>query len=745
MGDNKKIGIVGNPNVGKTYLFNRLTACSGCVGNWAGVTSETCQAKSCAGAAHLVLDLPGCYGIDESGASSDESADEINRLIQEKEIDLWLNIIDAQYIERQLYLTLQLLEAGQQVIVVLNRIDLLQIQKITVDVTLLAQKLQVPVVKVSAKLGTGIRSLQATIVGQLEQKSVQSSVLSYMPVLERYLLSFEQQGASRFQAWQRLLHTERSQHAPAWTLDPEVTQLSEVYGSIADYAALTRKQWIADCCRQVVAQLGQVRVDQDKLWDKWFLHRWLGLPIFFMMMFLVFWLSMGFGQMLQSVLEPLLQFFLIQLPTAWIRQYALSYVLEVIVVQGIGLSLVTALSFFPILLVMFFAMHLLEESGYMTRAAIVMDRLMKWLYLPGEAMVALVLGLGCNVPGILATRHIPKKSDKIITALMMPFMSCGARLTIFAVFASVFFPNQAAQTLFFLYVLGIAMALMTGLAFRYLGVVEKREQEHYLLEIPGFQYPSLRLAWRHAFQRSRRFVSRALVMILPVCMVLALLNHMSITGAVVDAGRSDSLLAVFGQALSIVFYPLGLQAEHWPLIVALVTGLLAKEVVVTTLSLLYTQMSLSYVSGVAVSATELWRGCQAQIVDNLRNVPAYFMPTVITEMPDWAPHLQDADISAAAVMGYLIFTLLYFPCVGTLYATARQVGWRWAGISLLWSTLSAYACAMVYVMLAPWVNMMHVGAVMAAVLITWGCQQRHWLHICYTRWKDRQHVATEMH
>ena len=184
------------------------------------------------------------------------------------------------------------------------------------------------------------------------------------------------------------------------------------------------------------------------------------------------------------------------------------------ITQGIGLSLVTALSFFPILFVMFFALHILEESGYMTRAAVVMDRLMRYCNLPGESLVALVLGLGCNVPGILATRHIPNHGDKVVTALMMPFMSCGARLTIFAVFSSVFFPHQAASVLMFLYVLG-TVAVFTGIIARYIGGFEKSEAETYLLELPAYQWPAP-VAIQQAYNRSKRFVWRALSVIMPV-------------------------------------------------------------------------------------------------------------------------------------------------------------------------------------------------------------------------------------
>ena len=458
--------------------------------------------------------------------------------------------------------------------------------------------------------------------------------------------------------------------------------------------ALTRVEAIEKWCRKAIKSKGSDREDLDKALDQWFLHPKMGLPIFFLMMFSVFWLSMGCGQMLQGILEPLLQLLTVQIPSLLCRQYELPLVVEIFLVHGVGISLVTALSFFPILLVMFFSLYLLEESGYMTRAAIVMDRIMRQLDLPGESMVALVLGLGCNVPGILATRHIPKKTDKIVTALMMPFMSCGARLTIFAVFASVFFPKQAAAVLFFLYVLGIFIAFMTGLIARFFGLTQRHTCENYLLEIPGYQWPSWSMGVQQAYQRTHRFVWRALGVIMPVCITLALCNHIADTGELLVQPGNRSILAWFGKSLSVLFYPIGLSAEHWPLVVSLIMGLLAKEVVLSTLSIFYTQMETSVPLTSSISALSI--DTFSEIANNIIYGYRYFLPSLSAELPSWASYLNPEHISPDTVMGYLIFTLLYFPCVSTLYATARQTSWRWAGVSVLWSTSIAYLCAAAY-------------------------------------------------
>ena len=700
MSSTKTVGIIGNPNVGKTYLFNRMTACVGCVGNWAGVTSTTCESRACGDDSYRILDLPGCYHLEEGHSiQTTEGQQEVASWVEGNTVDLWLNVLDVNNLQQQLYLTIQLLEANQQVICVINRIDLLADMHKTVDITALSRFLQVPVVKISAKLGLGMHSLQALIKTTLVQAS-QTPItypVTYPRAIEQLLSDQQIEGESRWQVWRKLTQADQQAIAPAWHFEPGIAELRKTWGTITDIMTLARANQCEQWCQTMIRSSGSERKDHDKALDKWFLHPWLGLPLFFLMMFAVFWLSMGCGQLLQAMLEPILQLLTIKIPSMLCQQYALPLWLEIILVQGIGTALVTALSFFPILLVMFFALYWLEESGYMTRAAVVMDRVMRQLDLPGESMVALVLGLGCNVPGILATRHIPKQTDKIVTALMMPFMSCGARLTIFAVFSSVFFPHQAASVLFFLYVLGIMVAFITGLLARYCGLTESQEQAHYLLEIPGYQWPSWSMGIQQAYQRSRRFVWRALGVIVPVCIVLALCNHITYTGAFLTHPGEQSILAWIGKALSRVFYPIGLRAEHWPLVVSLCMGLLAKEVVLTTLSVFYTQMQAPVLQNTSIFV--LIQDCGQEILQHIMQAHTYFWPSLTAEMPAWSSYLNPQHIAPEVVMSYLIFTLLYFPCISTLYATARQTSWRWAYVSVLWSTAVAYSCAAGYLYL----------------------------------------------
>ncbi len=712
-GEGKKamlVGLIGTPNVGKTMLFNRMTACQACVGNWAGVTAQCAQAGLCGSNKSIeIIDLPGCYNLPLTSRKEEvQSHNEVLSLIEKKQVDILINVVDAEDLLSQLYLTLQLLETSHPLIIVLNRMDILERRGIHIDIKKLESILGVSCHGLSAKTGFGVQELVQLIERhtKIEKPAAHPIVVRYPPGLESMLAQSVSHTECRYEAIKWCVSRAQGEHAPAFVFaetSTEGVQVGEPWG-LAETIAQAKHQAID---RIIKSTYQERKVDKfngiSKVLDRYFLHKWLGIPLFFMMMFMVFWLSIGVGQFVQMLLEPFWRLLAIDVPAWMLAQCNAPTWLSILVTQGLGVSIVTSTSFLPVLLCMFTALHFLEESGYMTRAALVIDRLMRVLDLPGESMVALVLGLGCNVPGILATRHIPKEADRILTTMMMPFMSCSARLTIFAVFASVFFAEHAASLLCFLYMVGFAVACLTGVMLRWLGWIPEPTEDTHLLQLPAYQYPLLTRAVKVAWRRSWQFFQRALQVILPVCVLLAFLNHITVYGDIGNNIGGESILAIFGQSVAWVFAPIGLQQSQWPLVVALFTGLLAKEVVISTMGVFYAQdliiQSTSWYKGQQIM--DLFWSAYSAFIDNQQAWKTLLFSLPQTEVSsNLAPYLQASFPSQDHVVSYLIFVLLYFPCVSTLYAAAREVGWKWARLSLLWSCFIAYSIASVYLLIS---------------------------------------------
>lgn len=704
-----KVGLIGNPNVGKTMLFNKFTACHSCVGNWAGVTTTCKQSKGCNHMDDIdIIDFPGCYHLSEEGPQADKSTkDRVGSQPQAQQVDVWVNVIDASALRRQLYLTLQILELNQPVIVVLNRMDLLKQEGLEIDMSRMSGILGCPVLGVSAKIGWGLKQLEKVIQQYKSSQDYRcgAAVCRYPEPLEVLVAELEKKHAyTRHQAVAHCLQQSRADNLPAFMLTAGFTQMLRGYGAgLMQLVAQTRHDKIETIMHACVRKPSATAKVYSQQLDGLLLHRWLGLPCFALMMFITFWLSMGLGQCLQSILEPIWISLFVHLP-GWLNaQLGGPLWLGVLLTKGVGLGVVTAFSFLPILWGVFFALVMLEESGYMSRAAVVIDRIMRILGLPGESLVALILGFGCNVPGILATTHVPKRGDRIITTMMLPFMSCSARLAIFATFSNAFFATQAAKVLCLLYATGLVVAGITGwLVKQYVG--EEAEEATYCLELPAYQWPGVKATLATAAKRSWRFVYKALPVIAGVCMVLALLGQCLWDGRIVEYQATDSVLAWMAKKAAYCFYPLGLTTQQWPLVIALITGLLAKEVVISSLALFY--------AGVNIGNSYAWYK-QAQGLLLLQNLGEELQQALIQQwhslinygaiapeaMP-WINYEQMGFSSEHHVIAYMIFILLYFPCISTLYAIARQLSWSWAWLSLAWSIIIAYMFAAGYLALA---------------------------------------------
>lgn len=584
--------LVGNPNAGKTTLFNALTGEFQRVGNWSGVTVAQKKSKILNHTAHTTIeltDLPGMYALD---VSNTERRDEhvAADFIASNQADCIINVIDATQLERHLYLTSQLLELKCPMVVVLTMMDQAAKRGITIDAPMLSRALGCPVVA--------------------EPQDRQCAALKQ--VLQEPL------------------------HAPkAFDLvctDDELVMMDERYTAI--HALVER----------VEHRTTEVREQFTAKIDRVLLHRFWAFPCFFAVMYALFFVVIGVGCFFQDHLVVLGDAIFVEGGAHALQSLGCSERVATWLTNGLGRGISTTLSFIPVMGLMFFLLACLEESGYMARVAFVMDRLMRFLGLPGKAFVPLIVGFGCNVPAVMAARTLDSERDRRLTILMSPFMSCSARLTIYTVFVAAFFPSGGHNIVFSLYLLGIMIAILTGLVLR--RTVFPGQASPLLLELPVYHWPVWRVLLRGTLRKLRAFVWRAGQFILPVCALLALLQ-------VISVGPHHSLLSAFGQWIQPLFAPMGIFPDNWPAVVGLITGMLAKEVVIGSLNSMYASMG-SFAG------------------------------------------LAQAFDGAVGAYAYLLFVLLYIPCASTVAVIRTEAGRRLMWFSVLWSSAIAYGTAVLF-------------------------------------------------
>lgn len=640
--------LAGNPNAGKTTLFNRLTGLRQRTGNWPGVTVERKQgAFTTPESAVTLIDLPGIYSLENAAVDSGLSADEqvTCRYILNSQADVLINVVDASSLEKSLWLTLQLRELKQPMVVVLNMADVARECGVEINVAALEAQLHCPVVLMSAATAEGLPDLLAAVdrVAAAPRKKTTAQLASV-------------------------------------DLSERVAQINAICRACCDNAALTRHRL-------------------TRVLDNLFLNRWLGFPLFLAVMYLMFYFSINLGGALQPLFDRGSSAIFIDGTARLGADLHAPGWLTSFLSQGIGGGMNTVLPLVPQLALMFFFLTVLEESGYMARAAFVVDRLMRWLGLPGKSFVPLIVGFGCNVPAVMGARTLETERERILTMLMAPFMSCGARLAIFAVFASAFFGHGGAGLTFSLYLLGIVVAVLTGLVLRH--TLLKGTSSRTVMELPLWHVPVMKNLLLQTWFRLHAFVVRAGVVIVTACVAISLLSGMTLKGEVAQS-VDESALAAVSRYVTPLFTPMGLGADNWQATVGLVTGAMAKESVVGTLNTLYiadTQNSADESTAQPLSTVfsdaldETWQNLkQAVSPQSLLN------PVEASkgdgEMSQGAMGVMQTMFSGPlAAYAYLVFILLYMPCASVMGALAKEAGRKWMWFSLLWSTGIAYMVA----------------------------------------------------
>lgn len=685
-----RVMLVGNPNCGKTTLFNALTGEHQRVGNWPGVTVEKKTGAVNIGAHSVeLIDLPGLYSLTapHQGASQDELI--TAQTVIRDDVDVIINVMDACHLERHLYLTSQLLELGKPVVIALNMIDIAEQRGIIIDAKILSQQMGCAVVAIQAHRNQGLDALK-NAVSNAAALTMEPFVLRLPNQLQQALLTLTRRWVEQ--------DLYSPQHAFYWAnrlLEGDAVMMThaDAIHDLPEEADIL----MADARYQAVHQVVQMAQTKGsdasehltaKI-DRIVLHRFLALPIFFAVMYLMFFVAINIGGALQAFFDISSDAIFVQGMASVLESMHAPDAVIAFIANGLGKGINTTVTFIPVIAAMFFFLALLETSGYMARAAFVVDKAMRALGLPGKSFVPMIVGFGCNVPAIMAARTLDSERDRLLTVLMSPFMSCSARLAIYAIFVATFFPVGGHNVVFSLYLIGILMAVLTGMLLQ--KTVFKGTASPLLLELPAYHKPSLKRLLKETSTRLRYFIVRAGRLILPVCVLLGGLNALTV-------GRDDvSVLSILGQWMTPVFAPMGVHQDNWPATMGLLTGMLAKEVVVGTLHTLYSQAG--HVTQAASVGFDFWEAIQSalwsipQNVAHLAHVVVHPLSANIDEagLPSAVSDIMfrhfDGQVGAYA---YLLFVLLYIPCVSTMAVIRQEAGSRFMWFSISWSLMLAY-------------------------------------------------------
>ena len=569
------IALLGNPNVGKTTLFNSLTGSNQRVGNWAGVTVDKKEGYF---NNFNIVDLPGIYAMDTY--SNEEKVSK--EFLENGQVDLILNIIDASNIDRNLYLTMQLKQFKKPIILAVNMIDVAEKKGIHIDYEKLGQLLNVVVIPIQASKEIGIEKVK-TALSSINKNKIDNTDYSF-------------------------------------------SSEKETYAYIEDL--------LSKCTKTSKNSKKHIKENLDNI----MLNPWFAYPIFFAIMALMFQVTFSWiGQPLSDLLDSLLNDSLVPIIEGWINNYSpwfKSLILDGIV-GGVGGILVLL----PVILSLFACITILEDSGYMARVAFLMDKIMRKMGLSGKAFIPMIVGFGCSVPAIMSARTLESEKDRKLTALLVPLMSCNARLPVYSIFASVFFPKYVGLVVASLYFLGIILAFILGIIFKHL--IFKNEEEPLLIELPEYKLPSLKNLFVQLYEKSKNFLIKAGTLIFAMSIILWFLSNFNFSGM---TDVNDSILASIGGFIAPIFKPLGF--GNWQSSVSLLTGLIAKETVVSSMGVIF--------------------------AGNLEvMLPLHF--------------------TALSALSFMVFILLYTPCITAVGTMKKEFGTKITLFSITYQLILAWS------------------------------------------------------
>lgn len=691
------VALIGNPNCGKTSLFNVASGAREHVGNYSGVTVD---AKTGTfrqdDVTFRIVDLPGTYSL--ACYSPEELY--VRKYLRDNEPDVIVNIVDATNLERNLYLTTELINMNRPMVIALNMFDELKQKGISLDYKKLSEMIGVPIVPTVARTGEGIRQLFDAVIAVAEDRhavvrhvhvTLGKELEQSVGVLNRALKAdpdLRPRFSPRYMAIKLLENDKEVESLVEGTKDAkeifelrdrEVERLAEVFPGedVSSLIAGESYGFISGALAETMEQNPVDSADTTRVLDAIVTNRLFGFPIFLAIMAFIFWATFSVGQYPMDWIEAAVGWL-----GSLVEQYMPDGPLKDLIGDGIIGGVGGVIVFLPNILILYFCLSFLEDSGYMARAAFIMDKVMHRMGIHGKSFIPLVMGFGCNVPAIMSTRSIESRSSRLITILINPFMSCSARVPIYVLLIGAFFPDHATLAFMSLYILGILVAVLTARMLR--RFYFKADETPFVMELPPYRLPTFKASCRHMWAKGEQYLRKMGGVILVASIIVWALNYFPLhdeqastplfEAEQIDEGRidtsRDSYLEMAGKAVNPVMEPAGF---HWRATVAVLAGIPAKEIVVSSLGVLYT-------GDEEVAESKLSERIKA--------------PNPVTGKPDF---------TSASALAFMVFVLLYFPCMATLVAIVKETGhWGYGLFSVVYNTAVAWLAAVITYQIAIW-------------------------------------------
>lgn len=665
---NLTIGFIGNPNCGKTTLFNAFTGANLKVANWPGVTVEKVEGAIRRHNMNIhLVDLPGTYSLTSYTMEEIVSRD----FILSDEVDVIINVVDASALERSLYLTLQLLELGKPVVMALNMMDIVEKRGMEIDLHRLPEMLGIPVIPVSARKRRGLDVLLHAAIHHRDAKHTDPLIHDHKAVgahrldHKMYAMVYSDPIEDRIDQLIAELEVKYPDIInPRWHAIKLLEQDQEVMKKHpVDRPDILDKNYETQIIREkydfieeIIHEVLLHKEESDKITDrldKVLTDRVWGIPVFLLIMGVVFFLTFTVGDVLKGYMEDFIGWFgdgLEGLLTAW----SVSDALKSLIIDGVLGGVGTIITFLPNILILFLTLGFLEDSGYMARVAYVMEDIMSCLGLSGKAFIPLLLGFGCTVPAVMASRALEHKRDRFKVMLITPFMSCNARLTIYILFSEMFFGSHAMVVAYSMYLIGLVVAILVALVLHGIEKAQNRQTEDYLLiELPEYKMPDLHTVAIYMWEKVKSYLEKAGTTIFVATILIWFLLNFGPSGYTTDAGESFG--AILGHVLVPLFRPIGL--GFWQICLALLAGISAKEVVVSSCAVLFGINNASSGAGMA----------------------------------EFAADLEAIGFTSLNALCLMVFCLLYVPCAAALATIHKESGsWKWTAFEAFFQLATAW-------------------------------------------------------